>query len=132
MEGGETVLVVEDESLILALTQSILEHHGYQVHAFDNPTAALAWAESFTGEIDLLITDVVMPEMNGPDLAERLASVRPGLKYLYMSGYTANVIAHRGVLKEGVHFVEKPFSMKDLATKVREVLDQKSTDNNRE
>ncbi|NCO61400.1 MAG: hypothetical protein COX16_09295 [Deltaproteobacteria bacterium CG23_combo_of_CG06-09_8_20_14_all_51_20] len=130
--GRETLLVVEDEKAILDLTESILEKLGYAVLTAKTPGEAIRLVEEHTADIHLVITDVVMPEMNGPDLAERLASVRPGLKYLYMSGYTANVIAHRGVLKEGVHFVEKPFSMKDLATKVREVLDQKSTDNNRE
>ena len=73
----------------------------------------------------LLITDVVMPEMNGRDLAERLQSRYPGMKCLFMSGYTADVIAHQGVLDEGVNFIQKPFSMKDLAAKVREALGEK-------
>ncbi|OIP97278.1 MAG: hypothetical protein AUK55_04770 [Syntrophobacteraceae bacterium CG2_30_61_12] len=123
MEGGETVLVVEDESLILALTQSILEHHGYQVHAFDNPTAALAWAESFTGEIDLLITDVVMPEMNGRELQQRIEARHPAARCLFMSGYTADIMALRGVESGGIHFIHKPFSVASLVRKVRDILD---------
>ena len=80
-------------------------------------------AEKHPGRIDLLVTDVVMPEMNGRELAVQLQSHYPDLKVLYMSGYTANVIAHRGVLDEGVFFIPKPFSRQDLAAKVREVLD---------
>ena len=75
-------------------------------------------------EIQLLVTDVVMPEMNGRDLAGQLKAINPGLKCLYMSGYTANVIAHHGVLDEGVVFIQKPFSTRELALKVREVLDK--------
>ncbi|MCB5286026.1 MAG: response regulator, partial [Candidatus Cloacimonetes bacterium] len=76
----------------------------------------------YGGTIDLLITDVVMPRMNGLELAEKLESLRPGLKRLFMSGYTANVIAHHGVLDDGVHFLQKPFLSKHLAAKVREAL----------
>ncbi|MCJ7596994.1 MAG: response regulator [Desulfobacterales bacterium] len=77
-------------------------------------------------DIHLLLTDVVMPEMNGRDLAERIQAARPGMKVLYMSGYTANTIAHRGVLAEGTQFIQKPFSVKELAVKVRAVLDKKA------
>ena len=80
-------------------------------------------AQEHGGEIHLLITDVIMPEMNGRELAERLQSLYPDLEVLFMSGYTADVIAHRGVLDEGVHFMQKPFSSRDLAIKVREALD---------
>ncbi len=128
--GRETVLVVEDEKAILDLGKTILEKLGYTVLISKTPGEAIRLVEEYIGDIHLLITDVVMPEMNGQDLVERLTSMKPALKYLYMSGYTANVIAHRGVLKEGVHFIQKPFSMKDMAISVREVLDQKSTDSN--
>ena len=97
---------------------------GYTVLTAENPNDALQDASEYDGTIDLLITDVVMPEMNGRDLASQLTVSQPGLKILYMSGYTANVIAHHGVLDEGVQFIQKPFSMKDLAVKVREVLEQ--------
>ena len=76
-----------------------------------------------SGDIHLLLIDVVLPGMNGRDLAERIDAIKPGLKHLYMSGYTTNVIAHRGVLEEGVHFIQKPFAMQDLVAKVREVID---------
>ena len=85
-------------------------------------------AREHAGDIDLLITDVVMPEMNGRELSDLLQTLYPELKTLHMSGYTANVIAHRGVLEEGVFFVPKPFSKRDVGVKVREVLDTSNTD----
>ena len=121
--GTETVLLVEDEEAILDIGQAILEELGYTVLTAGTPGEAIRLAGEYAGDIHLLITDVVMPEMNGRELAERLTAMKPGLKCLYMSGYTADVIAHRGVLDEGVHFIQKPFSMKDLAAKVREVLE---------
>jgi len=116
-------LLVEDEPAILEMVTMMLEHQGYTVLAASLPGEALRMAESHPGRIDLLMTDVVMPEMNGRDLARNLLSMYPNLKRLFMSGYTANVIAHHGVLDEGVHFIQKPFSMKDLGTKLREVMD---------
>ena len=131
---GETVLIVEDEGSILKMVQRILERLGYRVLAASTPGKAEDLAEEYlsacgdaqagAGPIHLLITDVVMPEMNGRDLAESLKARYPTLKVLFMSGYTANVIAHRGVLDEGVNFIQKPFSNRDLAVKVREVLDR--------
>jgi two-component system cell cycle sensor histidine kinase/response regulator CckA len=122
--GPETVLVVEDEQMLLKMTQAMLKALGYVVLIAATPGEAIRLAEEHAGEIDLLMTDVVMPEMNGRELAKRLLSLYPNLKRLFMSGYTANVIAHHGVLEQGVHFIQKPFSMQDLATKVREALDQ--------
>ncbi len=119
---GETVLVVEDEESILKLAKKILEGLGYTVLAAHSPGLALDLARKDGERIDLLITDVVMPEMNGRDLADRLKALFPELKTLFMSGYTANAIAHRGVLDASVHFVQKPFSRRDLAVKVRETL----------
>jgi len=120
---GETVLVVEDEASILQLAVKILEGLGYAVLTANTPGSAIELVKQHADEIHLLITDVVMPEMNGRELAERLLPLDPHLKVLFMSGYTADVIAHRGVLDEGVRFIQKPFSTKDLATKVREALD---------
>ena len=120
---GETVLLVEDDNAILNLGRMILERLDYKVLAALTPSQAIELAEKHPGKIDLLITDVVMPEMNGRELAEQLQSRFSDLKVLYMSGYTANVIAHRGVLEEGVFFIPKPFSRQDLAAKVREVLE---------
>ena len=121
--GLETILLVEDEPSILNMTTMILTKQGYTVVMANCPAEATRLAGELSGEIDLLITDVVMPEMNGKDLANNLMSLYPKLKCLYMSGYTANVIAHHGVLDEGMHFIQKPFSLPDLAIKVREVLD---------
>ena len=121
--GVETILLVEDESSVLNLTKLMLERLGYTVIAASMPTDAIRLAENWKGEIHLLLVDVVMPEMTGRALAERLDPLRPKLKRLYMSGYTANVIAHRGVLDEGVQFIQKPFSTRDLAAKIREVLE---------
>jgi CheY-like chemotaxis protein len=120
--GTETVLLVEDEDSLLDLGTLLLEDLGYTVLAASCPNRALRLAEEFPGEIHVLLTDVIMPEMSGRDLRERLAASRPTLKSLYMSGYTAEVIAHHGVLHEGVHFLQKPFSVQDLAVKLREAV----------
>jgi len=120
--GSATVLIVEDEISILRLAKRILERLGYTVLESSTPGRAMDLAQEHAGEIHLLITDVVMPEMNGRELAERLQSLYPDLKVLFMSGYTADVIAHRGMLDAGVHFIQKPFSIRDLAINVREAL----------
>jgi CheY-like chemotaxis protein len=122
-KGNETILLVEDEPAILNITTIILSKKGYNVLAAETPGKALQLAREHTGVIHLLMTDVVMPEMNGRDLAKNMLSIYPGMKRLFMSGYTADVIAHHGVLDEGVHFIQKPFNMKVLAEKLREVLD---------
>jgi PAS domain S-box-containing protein len=121
--GLETILLVEDELSILKMTTNILTKQGYTVLVANSPAEAVHLAGEQSGKIDLLITDVVMPEMNGKDLANNLQTLYPKLKCLYMSGYTANVIARHGVLDEGMHFIQKPFSLPDLAVKVRKVLD---------
>ncbi|GAB6096149.1 hypothetical protein JCM14469_24020 [Desulfatiferula olefinivorans] len=119
---GETLLIVEDEIAMLNLAQTILTRLGYTVLGAASPVQALSLAEAHAGEIDLLITDVVMPEMNGRSLAEQLHSRYPEIKILFMSGYTDDVIAHRGVLGSGMNFVQKPFSQRDLAIRVNEAL----------
>ncbi len=121
--GNETILLVEDEPMILDMTKTMLELHGYKVLPAATPGEAIRLAQEHAGDLHLLMTDVVMPEMNGRDLARNLLSLYPKLKCLFMSGYTANVIAHQGVLDEGVHFIQKPFSINDLAAKIREALD---------
>jgi CheY-like chemotaxis protein len=126
LSGLETILLVEDEPTMLELTTVMLERQGYTVLAAGTPGEAICLAREHAGEIHLLLTDVVMPGMNGRDLAKNLLSLYPNLKRLFMSGYTANVIAHHGVLDPGVHFLQKPFSLKELADKVREALDSKS------
>ena len=120
---GETLLLVEDDPSSLKLFGIILDELGYIVLTAGTPGEAMGLAEKHAGEIHLLITDVIMPEMNGRELAERLHSLCPELKRMFMSGYTANVIAHHGVLDEGVNFIQKPFSKRDLAKTVRKALD---------
>ncbi len=120
--GRETILLAEDEPLILEMTTAMLRPLGYTVLPATTPGEAIRLAREHTGEIDLLITDVVMPGMNGRDLARNLLSLHPKLKCLFMSGYTANVIAHQGVLDKGVHFIQKPFTIRDFAAIIREVL----------
>ncbi|HOE66561.1 MAG TPA: PAS domain S-box protein [Candidatus Hydrogenedentes bacterium] len=124
---GETVLIVEDEVAILTLSKIMLERLGYRVLTATLPSEAMRLAQTHPDRIDLLATDVIMPEMNGRELARRLIEAHPHLKLLFMSGYTANVIAHQGVLDEGVNFIQKPFSMRDIAIKVRQVLDRRPT-----
>lgn len=122
---GETVLVVEDEDSILQLCQRMLTELGYSVLTANSPEEAINIATKHEKEIHLLITDVIMPRMNGRILAEHLQPIYPALKILFMSGYTANVIAHHGVLEKGINFIPKPLSRQVLATKVREALEEK-------
>ncbi|MCG2749298.1 MAG: response regulator [Desulfobulbaceae bacterium] len=124
-QGDETILLVEDDASILGITRLMLEKLGYRVLAASTPNEAIRLAKEHAGEVHLLLTDVVMPEMNGRDLAQELISLYPGIKSLYMSGYTGNVIAHHGILGDGINFMQKPFLKKTLAAKVREALDSK-------
>ncbi|MBE0603668.1 MAG: response regulator, partial [Deltaproteobacteria bacterium] len=126
LQGGtETILIVEDERSVLTLTQAMLERLGYTVLAAGGKDQALRMVGEHGDDIDLLLTDVVMPEMDGKELSERILAIKPGLKRLYMSGYTEDVIARQGILDEGVKFISKPFTVKDLAAKVREALGQR-------
>jgi two-component system cell cycle sensor histidine kinase/response regulator CckA len=114
--------VVEDEPAILRMAQLVLKECGYTVLAAASPLEALEAARDHQGDIHLLVTDVVMPEMNGRQLARALMSLHPSVKSLFMSGYTGDIIAQNGILHESVNFIQKPFSMSTLAAKVREVL----------
>ena len=120
--GQETILLVEDEAAILNIIAIMLEKQGYSVLRAESPGRAMELAREHVGTIHLLMTDVIMPEMNGRDLAGNILAIHPGIKRLFMSGYTADVIAHHGVLDEGVHFIQKPFSLPNMAAMVREVL----------
>ena len=121
--GHETIVVVEDEQSVRTLIGRILGSHGYRVFPFSGGSAALEWMRTSTEAIDLLLTDVIMPGLNGRELAEQVAKLRPATRILYASGYTANVIVHHGVLKPGVNFLAKPFSAEELRSKVRETID---------
>lgn len=121
-KSDETILLVEDEISILNVTVKMLESQGYKVLSAFSPAEALRLAGENAGEISLLMTDVIMPEMNGQELSKSILSINPGIKVLFISGYTADVIAKQGIIPEGVHFIQKPFTMQELAAKVREVL----------
>jgi PAS domain S-box-containing protein len=122
-QGMETILLVEDEQAILKVTRKMLESLGYRVLPASTADEAINLARLHGDEINLLMTDVIMPEINGRELAKSILTILPNLRRLFMSGYTANVIAHRGVLDRGVNFIQKPFLKADLAMKIREVLD---------
>jgi PAS domain S-box-containing protein len=128
LRGHETVMVVEDETLHLKVVRQMLESYGYRVLVASSPGEALNLAKDHTS-IDLLLTDVVMPEMNGKDLAEKMISLFPDIMCIFMSGYTDNIIIHQGILEEGLSFIQKPFSKEQLATKLREVLNSESEKN---
>ena len=119
-----TVLLVEDEESILRMAELMLRHLGYGVLAASGPREALRLATGHPGEIRLLLTDVVMPGMNGRDLAERLLEVHPNLRVLFTSGYPADHLAPHGVVDQGVSFLQKPFTLQALAAKVRSLLDR--------
>jgi PAS domain S-box-containing protein len=121
--GDETILLVEDEPAVLQMVKLMLEKSGYTVLASSAPLEAMRIASENSGDIRLLITDLVMPEMNGRDLMKNLSALTPGLKCLFMSGYSDNVVTHQGTLEKGVNLIQKPFSNQDLAAKVRQVLD---------
>lgn len=120
--AGETVLLVEDEPAILTMGRRLLERLGYRVLVAGLPGAALDLARNHEGEIQLLITDMVMPEMNGRVLAERILKLCPGMRVLFMSGYTSEHPVYEGVMDGGVNFLQKPFSVEELATKVHDLM----------
>jgi CheY-like chemotaxis protein len=121
--GTETVLLVEDETNLRYLARQFLEKQGYRVVEAADGAAAIQIAVAHEGVIHLLLTDVIMPGMNGRELAQRISEIRPNVKVLYMSGYTENVIGTNGTLDAGVRLLQKPFTLRDLKSKVREVLD---------
>ncbi len=125
--GTESVLVVEDESMVRNIAIKILARQGYKVHHADTGATAIAMVEKDRLNVDLLLTDIVMPTMNGRELATRLTAMNPKLKVLFTSGYTENVIAHHGVLEKGINFLGKPYGPQSLVQKVREVLDSEKS-----
>ena len=127
--GSETILLVEDEPALLALIQALIKKMGYTVLTASGSEEAIKVSTAYVGNIHLLMTDVVMPEMSGHELWQRLIRQRPGLRSLYISGYTADIIAHHGVIESNIHFLQKPFSRESLAAKLREVLSHSTTKN---
>jgi CheY-like chemotaxis protein len=123
LEGTETILLVEDEPNVRRVARKFLQKQGYTVLETSHPKQALPICQAHDGEIDLLITDVIMPDMSGRELAEHLGRVYAGLKVLYISGYANEALNQRGLLGTGIAFLEKPFSSKALARSVREALD---------
>jgi PAS domain S-box-containing protein len=122
--GAETILLVEDEVSILNLNKTVLERLGYKVLAANTPAEAITMAKEHPDTVQLLLTDVIMPEMNGKELKGRIEVLYPNIKAIYISGYPDNVIVRRGILERGVNFLQKPFTTDLLANKVREVLDK--------
>jgi DNA-binding response OmpR family regulator len=122
--GTETILLVEDEDAVRFAAARILENAGFRVLPAPNGAEALLIAEQYPDGIDLLLTDVVMPEMSGRELAQKVAGLNGAIKVLFTSGYTDNAIVHHGVLDAGARFIQKPFSSADLTHKVRDVLDE--------
>jgi two-component system cell cycle sensor histidine kinase/response regulator CckA len=123
LRGSETILVAEDEDGVRSLTREVLEKYGYTVLEAANGEEALKVAEQHDGPLDLLLSDVVMPRMGGPELAQALLAKRPTVKVLYMSGYTDHPMVRRGVVNAGVAFLQKPFTPTVLVSRVREVLE---------
>jgi CheY-like chemotaxis protein len=123
LAGSETVLVVEDVAAVRVVAREMLERHGYTILEAPDGATALGLAGQHQGEIQLLLTDVVMPDVSGRELADRLVKLRPQMKVLFMSGYTDDAIVRHGVLQEGIAYLQKPFTRDSLARKVRKVLD---------
>ena len=122
--GTETILIVEDEGQVLALGKAVLEKLGYRVLAAETPSKALDTAGEYRERIHLLVTDVIMPEMDGKQLSARIMKIRPDIKCIYMSGYSANIIRRWGMESEKECFIQKPFSVRDIAAMVRNILDK--------
>jgi two-component system, cell cycle sensor histidine kinase and response regulator CckA len=125
LRGTETILVAEDEDGVRSLTKEVLEKYGYTVLEASNGEEALQIAERHEGPLDLLLSDVVMPRMGGPELAQELLARRPAVKVLYMSGYTDHPMVRRGVVNAGVAFLQKPFTPTVLVSRIREILESR-------
>jgi len=121
-EGTKTILLVEDEPENLEMYRTMLESLGYSVLATGSPQDCLSLAQSYKGHIDLLVTDVVMPEMNGRELADTFIATHPSTQCLFMSGYSAEVITRNGILVNGINFIEKPFTLQKFADKIKKIL----------
>ncbi|MBN2525572.1 MAG: PAS domain S-box protein [Deltaproteobacteria bacterium] len=128
--GRHTILLVEDDKAVLHMTRLILEKNGYQIISTHEPEKALQLASDFNGEIDLVITDVIMPELNGKELVEQLKPICPGAIHLFASGYTADVLSPKGIVAEDVHFIQKPYTKRTLLKKIQALLSKSKPDSN--
>jgi DNA-binding NtrC family response regulator len=124
LRGSETLLLVEDEEQVRTIAGDLLRRQGYRVLIASRPSEALMLSRAHGGQIHLIVTDVVMPEMGGRVLAEQLARDRPGLRVLFMSGYTDDAVVRHGVLQSGLAFIQKPITPDTLLIRVRQVLDR--------
>ena len=122
-QHGTTILLVEDDEIMRSLTRQLLQEHGYTVFEADDGKSALEWVRSHSGPVDLLLTDVVMRRMSGPELVEKLRASHPTLKVVFMSGYTGELIAEREVLKRGITLLEKPFTRTALLNTIHKTLE---------
>jgi PAS domain S-box-containing protein len=131
VRGTETILIVEDQDDVRRLAVTGLSRHGYSAHGVSSGAEALRFCREFSGVIHIVVTDVVMPDMNGREVARQVAHLRPEARIVFMSGYTTNVVVHRGILDEDVEYLQKPFTSDSLARKVREVLERTHDTSNR-
>ena len=125
LHGTEIILIAEDDAMVREMAHDTLKKYGYTVLKASSGKEALQICREYKGDIHLLLTDVVMPGMSGKVLADEIKPLHPDIKVLFMSGYTDNAIVHRGMLDEGIRFIQKPFSPHDLVCKVRQILDAK-------
>lgn len=126
--GSETILLVEDDPAVRNLVTSMLEKHGYQVLVSQNPSDVAVICEKHSGQIHLLLTDLILPGINGRDVAKHVGTLRPDTKVLFMSGYTDDALIHTQGFDKEFAFLQKPFSSGTLGTKIREVLDAEQSD----
>jgi CheY-like chemotaxis protein len=124
LRGDETILVVEDNETVRLFACDMLEDLGYRVLSAGTADAGMKLSRSFDGVIHLLLSDVIMPKMNGRELYEEMKKDRPGMKVLFMSGYTGSIIGHHGILERGINLLQKPFTIESLSRKVRSILEE--------
>jgi DNA-binding NtrC family response regulator len=124
LRGDDTILVVEDNEEVRKVTARILKMQGYRILEASNEDDAFSIGDQHDGPIHLIVTDIVMPKMHGPELAKHLSSSYPEMKVIYMSGHVENVISHHGILEKGMEYIQKPFTINGLVRKAREVLDK--------
>jgi DNA-binding NtrC family response regulator len=120
--GTGDILLVEDDETIRTMTTMMLEEMGYSVYPAGTPQEAISFCEDTGIALDVILSDVIMPGMSGKEMMERIELIRPGIKVLYMSGYSSDIISQRGVLEADMHFIQKPFDMKALNAKINDVL----------